>query len=111
MLYVRSASVSARSLSTSYRIWTPWLGSPTSYASGYISAHRTATESQSLTVEFSSPPTYWIGLPTSGSSGSSRGNSDSTVMGHKGKRYGPERRCGPVNAGPGSALGPGFSDG
>src|SRR5215472_5897790 len=56
----------------------PWLGSPTSYASGYIRAHRTSAASQSLTTEFTSPPTYWTGLRTSGSSGSSRGYTDGT---------------------------------
>src|SRR5215469_4546951 len=50
----------------------PWLGRPTSYASGYIRAHRTSAASQSLTTEFSSPPTYWTGFRTWGSSGSSR---------------------------------------
>ena len=50
----------------------PWLGRPTSYASGYIRAHRTSAASQSLTTEFSSPPTYWTGFRTRGSSGSSR---------------------------------------
>ena len=45
---------------------TPWLGSPTSYASGYISAHRTAADSQSLSCAFSSPPTYCTGLDTRG---------------------------------------------
>src|SRR5215207_8847876 len=59
---------------------TPWLGRPTSYASGYIRHQRTSTESQSLTVLLSSPPTYWIGFCTRGSSGSSRGKTDSTVM-------------------------------
>ncbi len=53
---------------------------PTSYASGYISAHRTSAASQSLTTEFSSPPTYWMGLRTSGSSGSSRANTDSAPI-------------------------------
>src|SRR6516165_1448554 len=42
-----------------------------------MSAHRTSAASQSLTTEFSSPPTYWMGLRTSGSSGSSRGYTDS----------------------------------
>src|SRR6516162_8347492 len=56
----------------------PWLGRPTSYASGYIRAHRTSAASQSLTTEFSSPPTYWTGLRTSGSSGSSREYTDGT---------------------------------
>src|SRR6516225_8601787 len=56
----------------------PWLGKPTSYASGYIRAHRTSAASQSLTTEFSSPPTYWTGLRTSGSSGSSWGYTDGT---------------------------------
>jgi hypothetical protein len=78
--YVRSARIQSRSLSTSYRICTPWLGSPTSYASGYISAQRTSTEPQSLFVALSSPPTYWIGLPTDGRRGSRRGNNDSTDM-------------------------------
>ena len=77
-LYVRSASTPSRSLSTSYRICRPWLGRPTSYASGYISAHRTSHASQSLTTAFSSPPTYWMGLRTDGSSVSSRSKTDST---------------------------------
>ncbi len=58
----------------------PWFGSPTSYASGYISAQRTSTESQSLTTELSSPPTYWIGLATEASSGSSRGKTESGAL-------------------------------
>src|SRR5688572_16129661 len=45
-----------------------------------MSAHRTCAESQSLTVALSSPPTYWIGLLTLGSSGSRRANTDSTGM-------------------------------
>src|SRR4051794_40752846 len=57
---------------------TPWLGRPTSYASGYISAHRTSVASHSLTVEFSSPPTYWMGFWTCGRSASRRGKTDST---------------------------------
>ena len=75
--YVRSARMSSRSLSTSYKMATPWLGWPTSYASGYIRHQRTSQDAQSLTTEFSSPPTYWMGLETRASSGSSRGNSDS----------------------------------
>jgi hypothetical protein len=58
---------------------TPWLGSPTSYASGYISAQRTVAsppQSQSLAVEFSSPPTYWMGLPTCSSNGSSAAHTE-----------------------------------
>src|ERR1700730_7894113 len=43
-----------------------------------MSAQRTSAASQSLTTEFSSPPTYWIGLRTRGSSGSSREYTDST---------------------------------
>src|SRR5580700_977728 len=43
-----------------------------------MSAQRTSQDSQSFTTEFSSPPTYWIGLRTSGSSGSSRGYTDCT---------------------------------
>src|SRR5436190_14050741 len=43
-----------------------------------MSAQRTAAPSQSFTVAFSSPPTYWIGFCTEGSSGSSRANTDST---------------------------------
>src|SRR6185369_4036908 len=78
--YVRSASTSGCSLSTSYRIWTPWLGRPTSYASGYISAHRTVVASQSLRTDPSSPPTYWIGLLTRGSRRSSWSNTDETVI-------------------------------
>lgn len=79
--YVRSHRTPSCSLRISYRIWMPWLGSPTSYASGYIRHHRTSQASQSLTWELSSPPTYWIGFCTSGSSGSRRSNSDSTGMG------------------------------
>src|SRR5215207_2646675 len=90
--YVRSARVSGRSLRTSYRIMTPWLGRPTSYASGYISAQRTAAASQSLTEELSSPPTYWIGFWTRGSSGSKRGKTDSTVMGPEGRSPAAVRR-------------------
>src|SRR6476659_742502 len=65
---------------------TPWLGTPTSYASGYISAHRVVSSSpsgpwpptfQSLTVELSSPPTYWMGLLTRSSRGSRALNRDS----------------------------------
>ena len=61
---------------------TPWFGTPTSYASGYMRAQRTVSSSpegpkppqfQSLVVEFSSPPTYWMGLPTRSSSGSRAG--------------------------------------
>src|SRR5438094_10562078 len=59
---------------------TPWLGNPTSYASGYMSAHRTAADSQSLTCAFSSPPTYCTGFETRGSSGSRSGNIDGVVM-------------------------------
>src|SRR5680860_937779 len=69
--------IQSRSLSTSYRICTPWLGSPISYASGYIRAHRTSVSSQSFNVELSSPPTYWMGFCTVGSSGSSLENTDS----------------------------------
>ena len=36
-----------------------------------------APQSQSLSVEFSSPPTYWIGFDTDGSRGSRRGKTDS----------------------------------
>ena len=74
--YVRSARIQSRSFSTSYKMATPWLGRPTSYASGYIRHQRTSTSSQSLTTLFSSPPTYWIGLLTLASSGSSRSNID-----------------------------------
>src|SRR6476620_8012507 len=65
---------------------TPWLGTPTSYASGYISAHRVVSSvpsgpwpptCQSLTVELSSPPTYWMGLLTRSSRGSRALNRDS----------------------------------
>src|SRR5512132_4286977 len=70
----------SRSLRTSYKICTPWLGSPTSYASGYMRHQRTSALSQSLTTELSSPPTYWIGFCTRGRSGSRRGNSDSMGM-------------------------------
>src|SRR6266542_699105 len=44
-----------------------------------MSAQWTLTSSQSLTCEFSSPPTYWIGLVTRESNGSSRSNRDSTL--------------------------------
>ena len=74
--YVRSARIQSRSFSTSYRIATPWLGRPTSYASGYIRHQRTSTASQSLLTLLSSPPTYWIGLLTLASSGSSCSNSE-----------------------------------
>src|SRR5215472_10193733 len=43
-----------------------------------MSAHLTSAASQSLTTEFSSPPTYWTGLRTRGSSGSRRAYTDST---------------------------------
>src|SRR6478752_7785739 len=65
---------------------TPWLGTPTSYASGYMSAQRVVSSSpsgpwpptcQSLTVELSSPPTYWMGLLTRSSRGSRALNRDS----------------------------------
>src|SRR4051812_10069144 len=56
---------------------TPWLGSPTSYASGYIRHHRTSAASQSLTCALSSPPTYCTGFCTRGSNGSSRGKRES----------------------------------
>src|SRR3954447_306171 len=62
---------------------TPWLGRPTSYASGYMSAQRTVSSpatSQSLTRLLGPPPTYWTGLPTRESRGSSRSKSDSTGM-------------------------------
>src|SRR5512133_1276028 len=36
-----------------------------------------SAQSQSLTVELSSPPTYWIGFDTDGSLGSRRGKTDS----------------------------------
>src|SRR3954471_6117421 len=58
---------------------TPWLGSPTSYASGYMSAQRTSQLAHGLTVELSSPPTYWIGFCTCGSRASSCGNTDSAA--------------------------------
>src|ERR671915_446322 len=69
----------------------PWLGSPTSYASGYMSAHRTATDSQSFTCAFSSPPTYCTGFETRGSSGSRSGNTDGAVMLVQGSRVLGER--------------------
>src|SRR5687767_7225984 len=65
---------------------TPWLGSPTSYASGYMSAHRTAADSQSFTCAFSSPPTYCTGFETRGSSGSRSGKIDGAVMLVQGSR-------------------------
>src|ERR1700722_15765 len=58
----------------------PWLGRPTSYASGYRSAQRTSVSSHAFTVEFTSPPTYCTGFLTSGSSGSSCGKTDSADM-------------------------------
>src|ERR1700734_733167 len=61
----------------------PWLGNPTSYASGYIRHQRTVASSQSLIWALSSPPTYWTGLRTFGSSGSRRGQSDSTGIAPK----------------------------
>src|SRR5882757_1578103 len=64
---------------------TPWLGRPTSYASGYISAQCTAAPSQSLTVLLSSPPMYWTGLDTRGRSNSSAGKTDSTLTPHQGR--------------------------
>src|SRR6476660_8284970 len=69
---------------------TPWLGTPTSYASGYINAHRVVSSVpsgpwpptfQSLTVELSSPPTYWMGLLTRSSRGSRALNRDSPGIG------------------------------
>src|SRR3954447_24977692 len=48
-----------------------------------MSAHRTVSSpatSQSLAWLLSSPPTYWIGLATRESRGSSRSKSDSTGM-------------------------------
>src|SRR3954466_8901411 len=41
-----------------------------------MSAHRTSTSSHGFWVELSSPPTYWMGFCTDGSSGSRRGNTD-----------------------------------
>src|SRR3954452_17604609 len=76
---------------------TPWLGSPTSYASGYISAHRTATDSQSLSCAFSSPPTYCTGLATRGSSASRAGNT-SAVTSVQGSRAGGGRIDGPSSS-------------
>src|SRR5882724_5917173 len=64
---------------------TPWLGRPTSYASGYISAQCTAAPPQSLTVLLSSPPMYCTGLDTRGSSNSSAGKTDSTLTPHQGR--------------------------
>src|SRR3954470_14602945 len=63
---------------------TPWFGTPTSYASGYMSAQRTTALSQSLTVAFSSPPTYCTGFETRGSRGSNMGKTDSTVTVNQG---------------------------
>src|SRR6478735_1185238 len=81
---------------------TPWLGTPTSYASGYISAHRVVSSVpsgpwpptfQSLTVELSSPPTYWMGLLTRSSRGSRALNSDSPGIGPSYVRCaGPRKR-------------------
>ena len=65
------------------------MGSPTSYASGYISAQRTSRASQSLTVALSSPPTYWIGLLHPGQQRLQRGKT--RLDGH-GKRAYASRR-------------------
>src|SRR5580704_18380704 len=61
-------------------------------------AQRTSVASQSLTTELSSPPTYWMGLRTSGSSGSSRGYTDctGTVTEYRGQRV---ACAGPCRAG------------
>src|SRR5688500_9560271 len=85
----------------------PWLGSPTSYASGYMSAHRTAADSQSFTCAFSSPPTYCTGFETRGSSGSRSGKIDGAVMFVQGSRVldGPCPRPGPTASAPGGAHG------
>src|SRR6478672_4631668 len=64
---------------------TPWLGRHTSYASGYINAHRVDSSVlsgpwpptfRSLTVELSSPPKYGMGLLTRSSRGARALNSD-----------------------------------
>jgi hypothetical protein len=78
--YVRSARIQSCSFSSSYKMAMPWFGSPTSYASGYIRHQRTSVATQSLTVELSSPPTYWIGLLTVASSGSNRSKSEAGAV-------------------------------
>ncbi len=74
---------------------TPWLGNPTSYASGYIRAQRTAAESQSLSCAFSSPPTYCTGLETRGSSGSKAGKTDGAATLNQGSPVAEPERPGP----------------
>src|SRR6478735_12008832 len=96
---------------------TPWLGTPTSYASGYISAQRVVSSSpagpcpptcQSLTVEFSSPPTYWMGLLTRSSSGSRSAHRDSPdIPPCYGRGRAPPKRRPPTYAvGPASRITP-----
>src|ERR1044072_192544 len=71
-----------------------------------MSAQRTSHSSQSLTVEFSSPPTYWIGFCTWGSRASSCGKTDSTDISNLRARTGVTlKRTRPARAGmPRSAL-------
>src|ERR1044072_999366 len=71
-----------------------------------MSAQRTSHSSQSLTVEFSSPPTYWIGFCTWGSRASSCGKTDSTDISNLRARTGVTlKRTRPARAAtPRSAL-------
>src|ERR1044072_4313424 len=71
-----------------------------------MSAQRTSHSSQSLTVEFSSPPTYWIGFCTWGSRASCCGKTDSTDISNLRARTGVTlKRTGPARAAtPRSAL-------
>src|SRR4051812_21617389 len=71
-----------------------------------MSAHRTVSSpatSQSLTWLLSSPPTYWMGLATRESRGSSRSKSDSTGMRGLSERerdvVHPNRASGPSESG------------
>ena len=49
-------------------------------------ARSSSAQSQSLTTEFSSPPTYWMGFCTEGSLASRRGKTDATDMGRTPQR-------------------------
>lgn len=70
----------------------PLVGHANLIGVGYISAHRTSASSHSLTTEFSSPPTYWIGFCTWGSNASNCGKTDSTVIGKTGLTFAVVRR-------------------
>ncbi len=52
----RSASIPSRRLTMLYRIPSPRFDMPMSYRSGYARHTRTSQASQSLTMEFHSPP-------------------------------------------------------